>query len=238
MRIRSSVRVLAVVTLGVIGVAVAAGPALAHVSVTPGTAAPGGHADLSFKVPNERDDASTVQVEIELPKRQKFSDVSVEPVAGWTVTTRQSGKTVTSVIWRNGKIEPGQFQRFELSLAGLPKTPGKLTFKTLQTYSNGEVVRWLDPPATGGEEPENPAPVLTISSSATTSGSASDHEDTAAEPAPMAAAHTGPDGFARLVAGCGLALGAAALVLSLLGRRTDARPGVVEPVKQPEVARQ
>jgi uncharacterized protein YcnI len=243
MRIRIATRVLAVVTLGLFGAGLAAGPALAHVSVTPGTAAPGGHADLSFRVPNESDDAFTVQVEIELPKGKKFEDVSVEPVVGWTVTTRQSGKTVTSVVWRNGKIEPGQFQRFEISLAGLPKTTDPLVFKALQTYSNGEVVRWIETPQPGGEEPEYPAPVLMLSKSATTSGEASgDQDSSSTSVTPAATEHTGPDGFARLLGGCGLALGAASLAIGLVARRNDAQPEEAankpaEPVKQPEVAR-
>ena len=34
-------------------------------------------------------------------------------------------------------------------------------FKALQTYNNGDIVRWIEPTPAGGEEPEHPAPVLT-----------------------------------------------------------------------------
>jgi hypothetical protein len=32
----------------------------------------------------------------------------------------------------------------------------------LQTYSNGEIVRWIDPNAPGSAEPEHPMAVLTL----------------------------------------------------------------------------
>ena len=35
-----------------------------------------------------------------------------------------------------------------------------MVFKALQTYSDGNVVRWIEEPVDGGEEPEHPAPVL------------------------------------------------------------------------------
>lgn len=45
-----------------------AGTASAHVSVQPqGPAAKGGYATVNFKVPNERDDASTVKLEVSFP---------------------------------------------------------------------------------------------------------------------------------------------------------------------------
>jgi uncharacterized protein len=68
---------------------------------------------------------------------------------GDTLTEEVSRVTFTAT----GKgIEPGQFQDFGLSV-GLPDRPvgTKLTFKALQTYAGGKVVRWIGPP--GSEEP-------------------------------------------------------------------------------------
>jgi hypothetical protein len=57
----------------------------------------------------------------------------------------------------NGKIAPGQFMDFPLSVQ-IPGKPGdKLTFKALQTYSNGEVVRWI-----GAPDSDTPAPIVTV----------------------------------------------------------------------------
>ncbi|CAM5352713.1 Membrane protein OS=Streptomyces microflavus OX=1919 GN=Smic_40250 PE=4 SV=1 [Streptomyces microflavus] len=60
-----------------------AGPAAAHVSVQPqGEAAKGGYATLNFKVPNERDQASTVKVEVNFPADHPLSSVTPEAVPG------------------------------------------------------------------------------------------------------------------------------------------------------------
>lgn len=41
-----------------------------------------------------------------------------------------------------------------------------MTFLAVQTYDSGEVVRWIEPTPEGGEEPESPAPVLSMTGAA------------------------------------------------------------------------
>src|SRR5689334_9019809 len=48
-------------------VLVVAGPAAAHVTVNPSNATQGGFAKLTFRVPNEKDDATTTTLEVNLP---------------------------------------------------------------------------------------------------------------------------------------------------------------------------
>jgi hypothetical protein len=68
---------------------------------------------------------------------------------------------------------------FEISAGPLPKADS-MQFKTLQTYSDGTVVRWIDPENADGSEPEHPTPTLKLtpavaegaSTSAPTTGSA------------------------------------------------------------------
>src|SRR3954470_19140252 len=60
--------------------------ASAHVSVMPAQAEPGGYAQLTFRVPTERDDTGTGRVEVPLPTDPPFASVSYQPVAGWTTT--------------------------------------------------------------------------------------------------------------------------------------------------------
>jgi len=67
----------------------------------------------------------------------------------------------------NGKIAPGQFLDFPLSVQ-VPGKPGdRLVFKAIQTYSNGEVVRWI-----GAPDSETPAPIVTVVSPTTSSATA------------------------------------------------------------------
>ncbi|MFE0421395.1 YcnI family protein [Streptomyces sp. NPDC058953] len=156
-----------------------AGPAFAHVGVEPrGEAARGGYATVDVKVPNERDNASTVKLEIVLPTEYPLASVQPQPVPGWKVEVTKSklakplsvhGKQITEAVskvtWTaaGSKIGPGQFQQFPLSLGRLPENTDQLVFKALQTYDNKEVVRWIEIPEKGGSEPTAPAPVLTLS---------------------------------------------------------------------------
>jgi uncharacterized protein len=164
----------------VVGVAIVAAvawaaPAGAHVTVQPGEAAKGSFATLAFQVPNERDDAGTTKVEIVFPEDAPIPFVSVEPVPGWQVEkeTREldepleaEGGEITEVVsrvtWSGGRVAPGEFQRFFVSAGPLPEDADALEFRALQTYDNGEVVRWIEPTPEGGDEPEHPAPVLTL----------------------------------------------------------------------------
>ncbi len=155
-------------------------PAFAHVSVQPeGEAAKGGYAVLvDFKVPNQRDDASTNQVEVNFPTDHPLASVMPQPLDGWSVKVTKTklakpltmhgekiSEAVSKVTWTaTGKgIEPGFFQKFPLSVGALPEDTDELVFKAIQTYDNKEVVRWIEPQKAGQEEPENPAPVLTLS---------------------------------------------------------------------------
>ena len=96
-------------------------------TVQPGTAEGGGFSVVAFRVPNERDDASTTQLRVTLPKDQPIGSVQTTPVAGWKITTatRQLDKpiemfgeqldtVVSEVTWTatGGGIRPGQFQDF------------------------------------------------------------------------------------------------------------------------------
>ncbi|HEY0560484.1 MAG TPA: DUF1775 domain-containing protein, partial [Frankiaceae bacterium] len=96
---------------------------------------------------------------------------------------------------------------FPVSVGPLPKV-ATLTFKTLQTYSDGSVVRWIDAPAAAGQpEPPHPAPTLSLTAAggtATTSG-----------PSVTAAASVGSsaDGTARTLSVVGVVLGALGLAL-------------------------
>lgn len=163
-------------------------PSAAHVTVTPSTATAGGYGTFSFKVPNERPTASTTRLEVVFPADHPVTGVSVRPMPGWTITVnRQPGATappasdhgaappVTSIIWQDGVIGPGEFQLFDVSVGPLPKSPTTLLFKALQTYSDGEIVRWIDPPAAAGApRPEHPAPAVTVAPAAGTASAAAD----------------------------------------------------------------
>jgi uncharacterized protein YcnI len=139
---------------------VAAAPAGAHVTLQPNEVPAGGFTRLDVRVPNERDGADTTKVRVKFPPGFLF--ISYEPVAGWTVEVKKRkldkpaevfGEKIAEEVDEvdvtadpGAGIAPGQFRDFGLSLK-MPDKPGAaLTFKALQTYDNGEVVRWIGPP--------------------------------------------------------------------------------------------
>lgn len=162
-----------------IGVFAFAGAASAHVTVSPNVAPQDSVSVVAFRVPTESDTASTVKVDVNLDMTHPVASVIVAPVPGWTakVTTTKLAKPLTDddgdqvtegvseIVWTADSaataIKPGEFDEFPIELGPLPET-GSLTFKVLQTYSDGSVVRWIDPTPPGGPEPEHPAPVLSL----------------------------------------------------------------------------
>jgi uncharacterized protein len=193
-------RFLAAVALGGAVLVTAAAPAWAHVTTYAVSPAHDGFVTMAFRVPNERDDAATVKLEVTFPSRPKVSFASTQPVPGWTASISRTGAQVTSITWSGGRIEPGQFQEFPVSMGQLPDDTTALTFKAVQTYDDGEAVRWIESEVAGGDEPEHPAPVLDLGA-----GAASHHED--------AGTDAGDDDSAPVAA---YAVSAAALALSVV----------------------
>jgi uncharacterized protein YcnI len=154
-------RIPLLVTL-VCGFVLLAAPAWAHVTIDPSEAPQGGFATVSFRVPNERDDAATTTLVVEFPTDDPIENASVQPVPGWTAAVERSGEAVTRITWTGGPIQPGEFQQFPVSMGPLPDDADELVFPAIQTYDSGEVVRWIETAPASGEEPEHPAPVLTL----------------------------------------------------------------------------
>lgn len=190
--------------------------AAAHVSAESDQAEAGERATVSFRVPNESETASTVGIKVVFPDEHPLAQVTPQALAGWTVTVTKKklaapvdnhGEAVTeavsSIVWSGGKIPPGQFQAFTVRIGPLPDEEDELVFKTVQTYSDGKVVRWIDEQEPGQPEPEHPAPTLAVTPH---------DEHTTAQ------AEEDGDLLARALGGGGLTAGLAALGLALVAR--------------------
>ena len=84
-------------------------------------------------------------------------------------------------------------------------------FTATQTYSDGEVVSWSDPTMEGQDEPEHPAPVLSLAAAGETDGASESGSDS----------HS--DSVARALGIAGVALGAAGLAMGLSARQARRR---------------
>jgi uncharacterized protein YcnI len=232
---RSVIRLLTVGTVAAAAIGLTALPALAHVTVNSPGATQGSFGVLTFRMPNETDSANATELKVQLPPDQPLASVSVKPQPGWTYTvtraklpqpiTDDDGNQVTDypsvVDWKAtaGGIKPGEYAEFPLSVGPLPKADS-MTFKALQTYSNGETVSWIDLPAAGSsDEPEHPAPTLKLAPA----GGAATTPATNAAAAPAAASDEGAGGGsvtgAYVVGGIGLVAGLAAFGVAVSGRR-------------------
>jgi uncharacterized protein YcnI len=216
---RSFLRAAALLALGAVTLVLPAS-AWAHVELEPTEQPADEFVRADLRVPNERDNASTKKVAVRFPPGFLFA--SYQPVPGWkgNITTEKLAKPVASpekgeppikeqvkqatFTATGAGIGPDQFQDFGLSLL-MPNKPGTtLTFKAIQTYSNGETVRWIGPP-----DSEEPAPQVKLTSAsetpATPAASIGEDDDDASKGL----------GIAALILGAlGLLAGGAALAAS------------------------
>lgn len=200
-----------------VGLAVGAPAAWAHVHVSSDDAARGARALVTFQVPNESDTgARTTALTVALPN---VTSASAEYLPGWAVTLDRDAAAgiVRSVTWTavpDGGIGTDQFGLFRISVQ-LPDAD-TVSFPATQSYSDGTVVKWDQPPLSGGAEPEHPAPVLTLAG-----GPPAPHQHQ-----PPAGTVSAPDASkpadntARLLGGASLVVAAAAVFLVLLRRRS------------------
>jgi uncharacterized protein YcnI len=205
--------------------------AQAHISLHPNTIPAGAFATLDVRVPGEQEGAYVKQVEMLFPTG--FTGVAYENVPGWSTNVvetklaqpiEQDGETVATEVsrivwtWKGpaGRVDNGQFIDFPLSLAIPPDAAGRsLEFRTVQRYSNGQVVHWIDPSLSA----EHPSPRINV----TAKGGVI--EDLAGEEAGPAAGQTGSGQPLAASATSGShpsattskALGIAALALGALG---------------------
>jgi len=210
-------------------------PAAAHVTVQPGEANQGGYAKFAFRVPNESTTAGTIKLEVTFPQDTPLSSVRTRPMAGWTAQVvkeklatpvkqgeREITEAVRTVTWTaqpGVRVGPDEFTEFEISAGPLPDAD-QLLLPTVQTYDDGKVVSWDAPPAAeGADEPDRPAPVLTlVAASGDGHGAATDQaagaETETVTSSEVSQAADARDDTARWLGGAGLAVGALGIGLA------------------------
>jgi uncharacterized protein YcnI len=172
--VRARYRVMtvsAIVGLAVAGLAgpVLAGPALAHVEVSADkTEAGATDVTLTFNGEAENPKFGIMTERVVLPTGIAPADVSpVKIPAGWKYTANADGFTV------GGKaLKIGTDAVWSVKIAKLPDGQTRLNFKTLETYGDGDVVRWIEIQEPGQAEPDNPAPLVTLKAATPSSAAA------------------------------------------------------------------
>jgi uncharacterized protein len=223
-------RTTKIVALAALGALIAPAAAAAHISLHPNTVPSGALATLDVRVPGEQEGAHVTKVDILFPAG--FTSVAYENVPGWSakvLTQKVSppiqtsegpvSEEVSQLIWTwtgpLGIVNNNQFVLLPMSLALPDNLAGQpLQFKTVQSYSNGQIVHWIDP-SLGAE---HPAPRINVT------GKGGVIQDVAGKEAgPEAGQATGQPASASPTASLGKSTGAskglglAALILGALG---------------------
>ena len=228
-----------------LGAALAAGALLliptaaqAHVGVSSPDASREGFGKVVFRVPTESDTASTTSLRVTLPKDQPLAFVSTQAKPGWKVKVTKSKldeplkteyatvtEAVTAITWTStgDGVAPGEFDEFAFSGGPLPDAES-MSFDARQTYSDGEVVDW-NQKQTGDEEPEHPAPVLTLAAAsddhhgaATADTASTEDHDTSGD----AVAYDSTDQAARITAAVAVVVAVLALAFAVRQNRRRA----------------
>jgi uncharacterized protein YcnI len=153
---------------------IAPAAAEAHISLHPNTVPAGAFATLQVRVPGEQEGAHVTKVDLLFPAG--FTSVAYENVPGWSARVLNQkvsppiqtdegpvNEEISQIIWSwtgpLGMVNNNQFIQFPLSVAIPSNTAGQaLQFKTIQSYSNGQLVHWIDPSLSA----EHPAPRINV----------------------------------------------------------------------------
>ena len=204
-----------------------AAPAAAHAEVEADTSrALAENVTLSFVSEAESDSGGFTEVRVVLPEGIAPGDVTLgEAPKGWKLKATSDGYSVAGPA-----LKTGVDAEHKIKVRQLPDAK-EIAFKTVETYSDGEVSRWIELPS-GGAEPEQPAPVLKLKAAAPGAKPVgpSPSSSTAESPAPGAtpsaaesdAAAAGSDTDAKAAeaddsSSTGLIIGGALAVPAVLG---------------------
>jgi periplasmic copper chaperone A len=167
-------RVSKISVLAAAGMLLAPAAAEAHISLHPNTIPAGAFATLDVRVPGEQEGAHVTKVDLLFPPG--FTSADYENTPGWSTRVietklatpiKENGETISTevsqIIWTwagpLGEVNNAQFINFPLSLAIPEGTAGKaLEFRAVQTYSNGQIVHWIEPGLTA----EHPSPRINV----------------------------------------------------------------------------
>jgi uncharacterized protein YcnI len=164
-----------------------AAPAWAHVQVSADKAQAGAtDVTVTFTGEAESSKAGIKSERVVLPDGITPQQVRLgKAPRGWAYTSASDGFTVGGMA-----LPIGTDAVWSVVVDRLPTGATELPFKTIETYGDGEAVRWIEIPVPGQAAPDNPAPVLEVKAAAaaapTTAG------PTTAGPTPPAAVPTGP----------------------------------------------
>ncbi|MEO3974321.1 DUF1775 domain-containing protein [Streptomyces sp. CAU 1734] len=140
-------------------VVIGAGPAAAHAGVSASNPrALAKNVTITFHSEAESDTAGIAKLQVALPAGISVGEVSLgKAPKGWKFAQAQGG-----YILGGKPLAVGVDAVYSIVVKQLPDAKS-LVFKTVETYGDGKIARWIEEPR-GGAKLENPAPVLKLKS--------------------------------------------------------------------------
>ncbi|MDX3065836.1 DUF1775 domain-containing protein [Streptomyces scabiei] len=195
-------------------------PASAHAEVESEPArALAENVTLSFTSEAESDTSGFAHLRVVLPAGIAPGDITLaDAPEGWKLKRVADGYTVAGPA-----LDTGVDAEHSVSVRRLPDAE-QLVFKTVETYDDGRISRWVELPG-GDVEPEQPAPVLDLRPASSDTSSSASGPSAGAVPeltstASAGAASAGTEGTAAEqedLRPVGLIVGSAVAVLLALG---------------------
>lgn len=163
---------LAVIVTAIAGLLAWGQTANAHVTASPAQAPAEGYVKLDFSVGHGCEASPTTSISVQMPDQVVSATPQVVP--GWEIETKEGelakpveahGETITTgvreVTWRGGPLDPHHLEVFGLNVRFAGEAGDEVPFKVVQRCQNGEAA-WIEVAKPGAEEPEFPAPVVTL----------------------------------------------------------------------------
>jgi uncharacterized protein YcnI len=135
-------------------------PALAHVEVEAQPGSPGA-TDATLKVTAAAESSTAGITKVDVTADPAIPADQITGPSGWTVTPGSQGGFAIG----GPALAKGEDAVVSLRVKQLPSAP-QVVFKVLQTYSDGDVERWIELPGPDGKEPDKPAPIVKLSAGA------------------------------------------------------------------------
>jgi periplasmic copper chaperone A len=174
-----------------------AAPAGAHISPDKGEVPAGGFTSVTFTVGHGCEDSPTREVAFQIP--EGILNASPQVLAGWDVVATESAldepipgeegeeaqtERVSEITWTaqaGNELDPHFRQVFTIGFKAPETADGPLAFPVIQRCVEGETP-WIAETVEGEEEPEHPAPFVTLGA-AEEGGHGGGADDMAAEDA-------------------------------------------------------
>lgn len=171
-----------------------ASAAWAHIHPDPAAVEAGTEATVGFAVEHGCDGSPTTKVEIQMPE----GSTGISGVDGDGFTSSVDDLVVT---FEGGPLDAETEKSFEVNFTA-PDEPGEVPVKIVQTCEEGQL-DWIEVAADGEEEPDHPAPMLTITEGTPTEEDGDHHAEDHTESTETTAAddHHAEESTATTVAG-------------------------------------